>query len=596
MNRTMYRSILHIVTAACMGCFAVAASGQDLDPTVEVTRDYQARHAEVDKPLMDMAVPDSVLRFEIDVDYTVTDNPYKGSYEFRPYSLDISPESSATDARTLFLRVGAGYQLHPVADFVYTPAFRTSAFSMSVYGTHRSYFGRYRALSLKETAGTNAELGWTRGSGKRYSGYDSYTRAGVNGRADWSSGFFTFDVGYLGYAAKDTLMKRGFDAVRADLRVASRTAAEKYFLYDLSVSYLYGRDKVPDAAGLNEHDFSVYASLGPVFSRQSRALLDVDLEYSGYTGSLSSSSVRFSLTPHYVLDKGRWFLDLGAEISVLAGNDRTGYAASPYLKTMHATRGQYVYPDIEVGFDAIRNYLNVYFKADGGDCINRYSSLLARSRFTGLSWAHSEAGMPLMDNTVERVNARLGLKGNIGSRFLYDINGGYARYHNMLLDAVILSSVSEYALPALAYGSCNMFFAEFNIGWHSQDIAADAKLKYVSTDLYRNMSVGFAPSPFTADVDIVYNWKKRIFAGLHCDAALARDGYCPADIMSCTPQAKTSVRIPGYADLGVSVEYKFNRKASVWVYGGNLLDMTIQRSPLYCESGIYFTAGITLSL
>ena len=80
------------------------------------------------------------------------------------------------------------------------------------------------------------------------------------------------------------------------------------------------------------------------------------------------------------------------------------------------------------------------------------------------------------------------------------------------------------------------------------------------------------------------------------NAALARDGYCPADIMSGTPQAKTSVRIPGYADLGVSVEYKFNRKASVWVYGGNLLDMTIRRSPLYCESGIYFTAGITLSL
>ena len=43
-------------------------------------------------------------------------------------------------------------------------------------------------------------------------------------------------------------------------------------------------------------------------------------------------------------------------------------------------------------------------------------------------------------------------------------------------------------------------------------------------------------------------------------------------------------------------EYAFTRKFSLWIKGGNMLDMTIQYTPLYSESGIYFTAGICLNL
>ena len=126
-----------------------AAYSQDVNPTVEVSRAYRSGHAAVDKPAMQMAVPDSVLRFDIDVDYTVNASPYRGSYEFRPYMLDIRPDRTVSDAGQFFLRLGAGYSLHPVADVVYTPRFRTSAFSMGIYGTHRSYFGRYRSVGPK---------------------------------------------------------------------------------------------------------------------------------------------------------------------------------------------------------------------------------------------------------------------------------------------------------------------------------------------------------------------------------------------------------------------------------------------------------------
>ena len=59
---------------------------------------------------------------------------------------------------------------------------------------------------------------------------------------------------------------------------------------------------------------------------------------------------------------------------------------------------------------------------------------------------------------------------------------------------------------------------------------------------------------------------------------------------------QVAVRLPGYVDLGLSAEYRFNRRMSFWLYGGNLLNMTIQRTPLYAGSGIWFTAGFTFTL
>ena len=589
------KRIYNIAVASLCIAVSQAAYSQNLDPTVEVSRAYVAKHIDAEKPVIEMAVPDSVLKFDLDFDYAVTDNPYKGSYEFKPYSLDMKPQSSSGRNTVLFFRAGAGYTLHPTLDFVVTPPFRKGTpFSMSIYGTHRSYFGRYRAVSFEDR-----RLGWDGKS--RYSGYDTYTSAGVNARTDWRTGYFTFDLGYLGYAGKDTLRTRNFDAFRADVRVASNNPAHKYFFYDVNLSYLYGEDKIRSGAAscLTEHDFSAKASLGPVFSDTQRALLDIGLDVSDYGAMFSSYSGMFSLAPHYILHKSRWYLDLGVKISMLIGSDR-----SEEKTALHSKRGQIFYPDVEIGFDAVRNYLNIYIKAEGGDNINRYSDRLASDRH--FSPLYALGGNVLMNNSVERIKASLGFKGNIASRLVYDLRGGYANYSNMMFGSityVVPGQAPEWMsgqsgnvlsgwMPSVGYASCNYYFAALDLGWKSQDLSVDAVFECNGTDLRSRKAAVFAPSPFTADIDVVYNWKKRVFVGLHCNAALARNGL----VRPSSDAELESVRLPGYADLGLSAEYRFNRKASFWIYGGNLLNMTVQRFPLYTESGISFTAGITLSL
>ena len=122
---------------------SAAAAAQNLDPTVEVSRAYEGNLVEVHKPAMEMAVPDTVQQFRLDFDYSVFDSPYKGSYEFNPYLTTMRPAASVFDPNVFYLRAGAGYRLYPVADIIWSPAFK-KGFKMDVYAVHRSYVGDYR--------------------------------------------------------------------------------------------------------------------------------------------------------------------------------------------------------------------------------------------------------------------------------------------------------------------------------------------------------------------------------------------------------------------------------------------------------------------
>ena len=84
---------------------AVAFS-QDLNPTVEVSRQYRGALMDVDKPSLEMALPDSVQRFNLEFDYSVFDNPFRGAYEFRPFLMDMDLAPGDSGERTLYLRAG----------------------------------------------------------------------------------------------------------------------------------------------------------------------------------------------------------------------------------------------------------------------------------------------------------------------------------------------------------------------------------------------------------------------------------------------------------------------------------------------------------
>ena len=574
----MNTNILKFVFAAVAAVSSFAMTAQNLDPTVVVDRAYEGKLLEVHKPALEMAVPDTVKQFDLDFDYSVFTNPYKGSYEFKPYQLLLKPVSADVERSSFWLKAGAGYSLYPEVEAVWTP-FQKGSFKMNVYADYGAYFGQYRDIKgymsddMKVCTFDNRKSD-VDGKREYWKGYRMRSQAGVDGRYDWKKSAFDFDLGYLGIHSQDELKNRSYNAVDVNLGMGSKPHHKSNFRYDLDLDYRFGKDYLPysdvEKKALTEHVFSFGAVMGSVNPSASSVLVDVDFDCVGYGGNFANTIGEISLTPHYILERKRWLVDLGLKLDLMFPQEETGF---------YQQKGQIVYPDVEIKYAMVRDALMLYLKADGGNHINTYSSLLERNPFMGLEYMVSGKQFYL-DTEVERVDVKLGLDGRISRRLSYDLYAGYANYASKLLDAV------GYA-PGYAYGSYQKVYVGLGWNWHTESVSFDGELEYeYAMDAEEHASY-YLPAEFVGDVSFMYNWNKRVFAGVDCMFSTLREGHLSPELMAV---------IPGYADLGVNAEYAINRKFSVWLRGGNLLNMTIQHTPFYAEKGISFTAGIRLNL
>ena len=590
----MMKRYILIAIAALAASYSLAA--QDLDPTVVVRRAYEGKLMEVHKPQMEMQVPDSVTRFDLDFDYSVFDKPYMGAYEFNPYVLTMQPASAVQNPKQLYLRAGAGYTLHPVFDLVWTVPFK-KAFRMDVYGTHRSYVGGYRVFRPELPAEGPAVIDrWVQSGGDRAyrNGYDLETRAGVDGSYDWKSGAVDFDASYYGIASKDFVKARHYDALDIRAGVASKSLEDAYFKYDVDVRYRYGADVMQYAGSdmrLDEHIFGVEAVLGQVMHRPEgvhKVLFDVGMDLAAYGHPVYSTVAgEFHIVPHYVLQYGqRLIVDAGVRLAKVMRSD------SP--EGVFSAKEQIVYPDVTVTYDAVPQYIRLYTHIGGGNRMNSYSSVLEKNHYFDLTSGHGI--WPLMDFTVERVSAVLGIKGRAG-KLTYGLYGGYASYANALLDALVIArpfamDSPEY-LSGMGYSSYQKAFAGINWGLRTESVKFDGSVEYTYAYDLKNPDGLFAPAAFSGDVAFEYNWSRRIYAGVDCMFSTGRKGSL-IDLLN--DNAVHDAIIPGYADLGVYLEYAPSHILSVWARGGNLLNMTIQHSPAYAERGVNFTVGVCLNL
>jgi len=582
----MMKNFKHIVSAAFM-LVCAAASAQNFNPTVEVTNAYQGASAVVNKPQLEMNIPDSLLRFDFNFDYEVFDKPYEGSYSFKPYMLNLTPAKDAYRGHKLYLKAGAGYSLHPQFDFVFSPD-RKGPLQLSLYASHRSYFGNYADIVTEALPEGGQQFV---ASTKTWKGYDALTKVGFDGRYSMEKAVVTFGAGYYGLLAKDTLANRSYNALDFNVGIKSNSNASKYFFYDVNFNGRLGMDAIgyvdnykPLSIGdqtlkVSEGVFALHGDVGPVFNPTNRVLVGIDAISARCGNMMDNNSGLVALTPRYVLDAGRFSFTMGARIELLT----KGQNDAETFGQMHTKKGNIIYPAVNVTFSPSQSVL-FYAKATGGTDLNTYSSLIDANHH--LTPAFYSRDMYSVDNTVEAVNARLGVKANLWKHLQLDLSGGYAMIENGLRESwrTALFGSSPIIVPCIDYQDYNMAFADALFALRAGRVRMDAGLHYKksfysdSTQPYK----GFELPAFTADSKIVLDFNKRVYAGLL--------------LLGSTCRKFNDDKIPGYIDLGVIGGYQITRKFGVWLESSNLLCETIQRNLMYAEKGPWVTVGIALTL
>lgn len=540
------------IALAC--CASLAA--QNINQSVQVTNDYVSRFTDINKNGVALAVPDSLYRFDYDFDYSVFETPYKGSYEFSPYMIQVTPESSAYDGSKLYVRAGAGFRDHPHLDVVYNPLVKENL-ALSVYNHGSGYHGKYYN---GVTAGSSAQ--------QRYNGYDLSDRLGVEGRYLFKGNTLRFDAGYDGiYAAKYERISSALDAyngssmhaARLHADIASDPSSATYFFYKLALNYRYSGDrKTLDKSFLGEHAFDVSGSVGPVLKQKFSMLIDFSYAYDTQKiAYVSTQSMLVDVKPHFVFTLGPVNIDAGAKIDYSSSSTSSKFS---------------VVPSARAKLSLFKGRLDVFAGVDGGQKMYGFADAKNINHFVdhdGFSAVYSR----------EKLNVYAGFNGSVSSQLQYNFKGGYSSVANNPL----------LALGGVALVDTRQAYADLALAWVSERVTVDGNLRF-RYDINHGLSErAFLPAMLSGDIRGVYNWNKRIYAGLWVDASMKRT-------FLGNPGSACSGNIPGYVNLGLDLEYKLSRRLGLWLQGGNLMGMAIEKVPGVVEKSPYFTAGITFKI
>lgn len=530
--------------------FGATLSAQNLNPEVQVTNDYVSNFSEMPKQGISMAVPDSLHRFDYHFDYNVFDSPYKGAYEFSPYSVSIKPDPAPFGGKTLYASIGAGYTLHPELDVVWTPV-RGKCVALSFVEKARGFYGSYRTFD-KDFAVTG-----TTGNGE----YDFSNHTALDGRLWFGRSALKFDLGYDGLFTSTLYgLWDNCHSAFAAVRLKPNSDASNRFYYELGLNYRLSRTQT-----ITDNNIFVDGKLGGEFSRRRiSCLLDYNL-------ALNSFYRGFDLAPHADFSFG----PVGFKAGLRMGIDR---------KRIEESRSSLViYPDLTASINIVKDYLQMILYATGGP---RYNS------YFGFKSSDHRFSCDTLGVTKDKLDVGGGLRGQISSTVQYSVKAGYKIMRDAALYTLdpLRDGVSGYSYDvpyrqSVGYVDYNSFYVDASLLWKSERIDADASFLYLSDNLPVDSGF-FAPAPLSGGVHFTCNWGRRFFFGVGADAASART----------TTLLGNTLTIPGYVDLGTSLEFKFARGWSVWLKGGNLLNMDIRRTPLYGEYGICATAGVRLSL
>ena len=535
MNNSMKKSFCALAALV----LSAPVFAQNINQTVQVTNDYVTRFADFQKQGGEMTVPDSLYRFDYHFDYSVFDTPYKGSYEFSPYRIRVTPQARLYDGNKLYLRAGAGYSFHPQLELAWQ-MLEKKDFTIGVFADMGGYAGRYFQRSSSDT----------------FRGYDLDGHVSVNGQALRPGARLSYQVGFDGiYNGWGDAYRAGFNSGYLAGRVQSRERPGDYTFYDVDLRFRHSVDQ----GNVRMSNLHVGISAGPVLKGKYKILMDglFEMEAMGVYQTLFRNGYNTNLArlhPHVDFLFGPVRVDAGARFD-LAEYDRS--EQKPFT----------IAPDVMVRLAMLDADLDLYAGVSGGLGMEDHYSLKQFNHFVNASNTPPTVSR-------EKIRIRAGLEGHRNAGLQYAFEAGYVSYSNKPL-------VSLNGMARVDYKSV---YANATMGWKSERLDIDGALTY-NYLMFPEEASAFAPAAFTADVRGTWNWQQKIFAGLFVEAATARKSMTP-DVAS----------IAGYANVGLTGEYRIDRNWSVWAEAGNLLGMAIERMPGYVVKGPYFTLGFGLRL
>lgn len=589
----------------------LSAAAQNLNPTVQVTNAYDGKLMDISKKEIAMNVPDSLLSFDWNFNYSVFDNPYKGAYEFNPYVIEMRPDPAVYDGTRLYLRAGAGYSLHPEALIVWNPNLK-GRFGISVYNDFRGYFGNYTDVLAGKVEPNVFQL--AKGDAVRAS--EMSDRLGAVLRYELTKAILSFDTGldFIRSTAADTasctnspLLVSHKAFLNKNILRARSIDPHSTFKYDLSAHFdILSDTYLPLAAmaetGIKETAFGGELLFDYSLTDEYSLRLDTDLDWYRPSPARMPRATLAELVPTFNISLERFHFEAGMRFSKLWRSDSAEPTADmDNPESARSYHKRLLFPHLKLDYELVDDALVFFAGLTGGRKYNSYAGYLSEDhRFAGFSSDLFMTG--LSDASVNSFDASIGLSGRIGHRLQYKLDGGFARMFNAPMQGL---GSADFLNPFSFWydmADYDLLYGDISASWLSDRLEVSTDMRLQKAEFH---TLGYPASlpAFSGTGLIRYNWNKRVYAAVSAEWATKRhiDGliadFGPEALHSQDFAAGSAeYHIPGWVDLGVSLEYKTGSRLSVWAKGGNLLNQMVLRDLVVAERGPYFSVGISVTL
>ncbi len=574
---------------------------QKISSTVEVKREYEGKLMEINKSPLDVKIADSLMKFNLNFDYTLFNKPYKDLYEFSPVTTTTITRPGEIKYPVFYSRLLLLYPWMPQADIYIQPKLN-NRFSLSFNLNHDSFWGELPVIDINSSNRVTESL--NRAIGDRMK-----NNIGVKGGYQWGKGRLYLDLDFLNgyntyYGIKPfdfhapgtfpNVISRNFvkenlshiyNMVNAGIGVISVKPKSDLFHYDFYLKYRYTDDlpnlKLYYASPLIFSENLLLANGNIIFRTGDRGGVKIGFDYKIANEKLNNDYdyrdiASLSLQYRYELD--RLALEGGA---VFSGGSVEFSGARQWNSDITP-----IYPKLSAVYEAVKESLWLYLKIDGNNQLNNYSDLLLFN-----PWVNSK---PTNFSHVSSTpfNSSLGLRGIVSDKFSYNLYGGYERMKCLLFFSTnhLRSSLSEPTYLEKA----DKFYTGLDLQFKSKDFISGVDFKYNYFQTPHNTFLGgsktFVLPRFELNFYARYNLRERFIAELK--------GYYRSSIATFYTQTvflpEYYYEIPGFIDLKLSLSYVVSNNFTLFIEGNNLLNQSILYIPNYFENGLNIGLGMCL--
>lgn len=388
------------------------------------------------------------------------------------------------------------------------------------------------------------------------------------------SGDFNYERNVIRYYGFDTSInkitdrdfaKQRYQLFEPKIRLQSHYTDSTHINHDISLSY-YNLGNL-NRETENNIKLGVLTSL---FLNKEKLNIGLNTDYFNHKQSNDTlNDLIVNLSPSFEARGKKW----NAEIGLIATLDQ-----------FRDTAKFYVYPKLNVQYDVFENMIIPYAGISGGLKKNSMRSLTNENAFVDTTINYQ--------NTNNKYNFFLGLKGDISSNTAYDARVSYGQYQNMHFYAINYSSLAQlYNQFDVLYDNATLLNVSGAVTYrYKEKVQLIAKGNYY---LYttEKLTRAYHKPDFDMTFSCLYNIQSKLI--LKADVYVMGSQWALSLPKSDTSNVTVPKQISGWFDVSLEAEYRYSKMMSFFVKAGNVANQRYYRWENYPTQRFNFMIGLT---